>query len=142
MHVKQKILEICAVIFNYFYHVINDLRYLLSLFFPADQKKASVTAEVAAEAEKETDAETETGIERRTGREGTDLDRVQDPDLAPETETGTEVVAREETDLPVGLIAHPAPERTKTKMLTAGKTNMWIALLQRSLLWATSTTER
>lgn len=137
------------------------------LLFPpifAGQKRADATVEVAAEAEKETDTGTETEIEigieieteigRRTGRDDIALVLAPSPGLAPETviatetgietETGTEteIAAKEETNLPAGLSAHLAPEKIKTETLTAGRTNMWIALHQRSLLLVTSTTAK
>jgi len=107
-----------------------------------DLKKVSVAAEVAAEAEKETGTDTETEIGRRTGRDGTV--RVPGPGRVPETVMGTEIdiTAKEATNIPVGLSALPAPKKSKKETLTAGRTNMWIALLQRNLLLVTSTTGR
>lgn len=90
--------------------------------------------------------ETETEIERRTGRDGIVLVLDPSPDLAPETVNGTEIeteiAAKDETNLPAGLSAHLAPEKTKTETLTAGRTNMWTALHQKSLLLVTSTTAK
>lgn len=107
-----------------------------------DQKRADITAEAAAEAEKETDTEIEIG--RRTGRDVIVLDHA--PDLAPETvivtEIEREIAVNEKTNLPGGLSAHQAPEKTKTEILTAGRTNMWTALHQRSLLLVTYTTAK
>lgn len=98
-------------------------------FTLAGQRKVGITVEVAAEAEKETDTETETGIGTRTGRGGIVLDHIPDPGLAQETGTGTgigigteietEIVAKEERNLPAGPSAHPAL-RKKTE---TGRTN-------------------
>lgn len=106
-----------------------------------DQKK---TGEVAAEAEKKTDTEIETEIGKRTERDGIVPDPIPDPGHAPETVIGIEIetVAREETNLPAGLSAHLVREKTKRESLTAGGTNMWIALHLRSLLLVISTMER
>lgn len=108
------------------------------LFFTTiftEQKKADVTAGVAAE--KGTDTETRIG----TGRDGTALDPGPGPGLALETATvtETEIVEREGTNLLDGPIAHPAPEKTKKRTLTGGRTNTWTGLLQRSHLLGTST---
>lgn len=127
-----------TVAFDVYFHVL----------FPG-QKRAGATAEVAAEAEKETGTETatETGTEigKRTGRDAIALVLAPSPGLAPETAIGTEkeieteIVAKKEINLPAGLSAHPAPKKTKRETLTAGRTNMWTGLHQRSLLLVTST---
>lgn len=122
------------------------------------RRRADATVEVAAEAEKETVTETETRIvsgteteietETGTGSEGIVLDHVPDPGLAPETaidterKTETETAAKEETNLLDGQSVHRAPEKTRTETLTAGRTNMWTDLHQRSLLLETSTTAK
>lgn len=131
-------------------HVNSAFGVYFYVLFPlilTGQKRADATAEVAAEAEKKTDTETATEIEteigRRTGRDDIVLD--PGPDLAPEIanvteiETETEIAAKGEINPPAGLSAHPAPEKTKTETLTAGRTNMWTALHQKSLLLVTST---
>lgn len=100
-----------------------------------DQKKADVKAGVAAE------KGTDTGIGTRTGGDGTALDHVPGQGLAPETTivTETEIVGKEETSRLDGLSVHPAPEKTKKRTLTGGRTNTWTGLLQRSPLLVTST---
>lgn len=83
-----------------------------------------------------------------TETERDDIAPGPDPGHAPETaiatekETETEIVARGETNRPVGLSAHPAQEKIKTETLTGGKTNTWTVLHQRSRLLVTSTTEK
>lgn len=101
-------------------------------------------ADIAAEAEAETDTgtEIEPGIETETGGDAIALDRARDPGLAPETATEIETEAKEGRSPPAGGSARPAPERIRTGTGTAGKTNTWTGLLQRSLLWGTSTTAR
>lgn len=123
-------------------------------FRPTDQKKASIAAEVENErgtgtgTGTGTETETGTGTGEETGRGGTIPDRVPDPGLAPgtvtgtETEIGTEIVVKERTSLPAGLIVHPAPGKTWIKTLIAGKTNTWTGLLPRSLLLATFITAK
>lgn len=106
------------------------------------QKRADITAVVAAEAEKGTDTETEIGI--RTEGEGIVPDHAPDPGLAPETAIATEreIAANEKTNLPDGPNAHLAPEKTKTEIPNAGRTNTWTALPPRSLLLVTYTTAK
>lgn len=122
------------------------------MFILTEQKRADVTAAVAAEAETETateiETETETETERGTARDGIAL--APGPGLAPETaidtgpETGTgiereieteteiETVARKETNPPVGASARPAPRERQTETLTAGRTSTWTVLRLRS----------
>lgn len=98
----------------------------------AGQKRADATVEVAAEAKKENATETE--IMRETGRGGIAL--VHAPETAIGTETETK--GRGEKNLPDGASAHPAPGKTKTETLTAGRTNTWTVLHRRSRLLVTS----
>lgn len=106
----------------------------------AGQKRADATPEAAAGAEKET--VTETAIVRETKRD--DDIPAPGPGLGPETVSGTETeietTAKGETSLPAGTSAHPAPEKTKSETLTAGRTNTWTVLHQKSHLLGTSTT--
>lgn len=113
-------------------------------FTSAGQKRADATVEVAAEAETEIATATETEIMIETGGDGTVPGRAQEIAIATETEkeTGTESRGRGEKNLPGGTNAHPAPRRTKTETLTAGRTNTWTGLHLRSLLLVTSTTAR
>lgn len=110
--------------------------------FPLGQIKAA--AVVAAEAENETDTEIGTGT--GTGNDGTVLALAPDRGLAPgtgtATETETEIAVKGETALPAGLTAHLVPERTRTETTTDGRTNTSTAPRQRSLLLATSITEK
>lgn len=128
--------------------------WVISYFTLTDQKRA----DVVAEAEKRTDTATETGIETEIGIEtgtgigtgeemggdGTvlDLGPGPAPGIVTDTEIETEIMVKEETSLTAGLSVHPALEKTRTRTLSAGKTNTWTGLLQRSLLWATFTTEK
>lgn len=106
--------------------------------------KAGIAAEVEAETDTETETETETepGIEIETRSGAIVLDLDPDPDLAPEIATEIETEANEGRSPPAGVTVPPVPERSRTGMETAGRTNMWTAPLQRNLLLGTSTMAR
>lgn len=106
----------------------------------AGQKRAGATAEVAAEAEREIVIATGTEIEIMIEIGGGGI--VHGPARETEIATETETRGRGEKNLPDGANAHPAPGRTKTGTLTAGRTNTWTVPHQRSRLLVTSTTGR
>lgn len=106
------------------------------------QRRADATVEVAAEAEREIGTATEITIETAGG------DTVPGRALeiasvtATEREKESESRGRGEKSLLGGASARPAPRRSKTETLTAGRTNTWTVLRLRSLLLGTSTTAR
>lgn len=106
------------------------------------QRRADVAVEVAAEAKRGIGTVTEIPIE--TGGDDTVPvpGHAREIAIATEKETETESRGRGERSPPGGTSAHPAPGRTKTETLTAGRTNTWTGLRLRSRLWVTSTTAR
>lgn len=133
----------CAPLLTYKIKILNfHFLFLPFVFMSTGRRRAGATVEVVAGAEREIGTVIE--IMTETGGDGSVPGRALEIGIATERETETEKEsrARGEKSPPGGPSARPAPGRTRTETLTAGKTNTWTGLRLRSLLLVTSTTAR